>query len=362
MAAEIYHRLREQLDQYSVGYPATRSGVEISLLEKLFTEEEAELFLSLSLMLETAESVAQRTGRDPEATAALLETMTGKGLVFHRRKGEEVRYAAVPYVVGFFEFQVERMDRELARLTEDYFEEACGERMAGQRTLMRTIPVNKSLEVAWPVAPYDDARRIIKSKDRIAVARCICRVSRGLLDAGCDKPLETCFMFGSHADYYVEHNLGRLIDQEEALRILDQCQEAGLVTQPFNAVNPGGMCNCCGDCCGILRALKKHPRPIEMVVSSYYAQVDSEACTGCETCLERCQMEAVALNDDGLAQVDLERCIGCGLCVTSCPTEAVRLVQKAESPDLPANGQETYLRLAQERGTSLVPLAVLKRR
>ncbi len=47
-------------------------------------------------------------------------------------------------------------------------------------------------------------------------------------------------------------------------------------------------------------------------------------------CVERCQMDAILLDDDELAQVNLDRCIGCGLCVTTCPTEAICLEKKPE--------------------------------
>ncbi len=82
MSEKIYEKLREQLDQYSVGYPASESGVEMAILKKLFNGEEAEMFLFLSMKPETPESVAKRTGRDTEAATALLEQMLKKGLVF----------------------------------------------------------------------------------------------------------------------------------------------------------------------------------------------------------------------------------------------------------------------------------------
>ena len=41
-------------------------------------------------------------------------------------------------------------------------------------------------EMSWPVAPYEDVREIIRSKDRIAVADCICRVQQGLLEQACE--------------------------------------------------------------------------------------------------------------------------------------------------------------------------------
>ena len=69
----VYEKLREQLDQYSIGFPATESGLELKILRKLFTEEEAGLFLLLTMSLETPDSVAARTGRDLGETEALLE-------------------------------------------------------------------------------------------------------------------------------------------------------------------------------------------------------------------------------------------------------------------------------------------------
>lgn len=38
---DIYERLRERLNDLATGYPATESGVEIRILKRLFTEEEA---------------------------------------------------------------------------------------------------------------------------------------------------------------------------------------------------------------------------------------------------------------------------------------------------------------------------------
>lgn len=362
MAGEVYQALREQLDQYSIGFPATESGVELQILRRLFTEEQAEMFLQLSLMLETPEAIAQRTGRDSKATADLLHQMAEAGLIFRLRKGETLKYGAVPFVVGIFEFQLNTMDRELARMLEDYMESAYDRSMVEVGAPMRPIPVNRSIAVSHPVATYDDAREIFKNQKLIAVADCICRVHQGLLAHDCDKPKEVCFCFGSFGQYYIDKGMARQVDLEEALKILDKCDEAALVPQPFNAQNPGGFCNCCGDCCGVLRALKKTPKPVEMVVSSYFAVVDPDECTGCETCLERCQMDAIAIPDSGIAEINLDRCIGCGLCASTCPTEAIRLQLKAQDqrPSPPASGQQAYMEMAQKRGKSLIPLSMQK--
>ena len=64
--------------------------------------------------------------------------------------------------------------------------------------------------------------------------------------------------------------------------------------------------------------------------SHYIAVLDSEACSGCALCIERCQAKALKMEDDTLV-LHLERCIGCGLCVSACPLEAITLVEREES-------------------------------
>ena len=195
MPSEIYKKLQEQLDQYSCGYPTTESGVEFKILERLFTEEESEVFLSLSQMAETPEEVAQRLGRDPEVVATLLDQMADKGTVFRLRKGKTNRYGAVPFMLGFYEFQLGTMDSELSGLFEQYFEEAFLDSMGTVEPLMRTIPVHRTVEALHPVATFEDSREIVKNQQFIAVANCICRVQQGLLDKSCGKPVEVCLLF-----------------------------------------------------------------------------------------------------------------------------------------------------------------------
>lgn len=363
MTKKVYYDLREQLDQYSVGFPTIESGVEMKILEKLFSEEEAELYLNLSMMLETPESVAQRTGGELQATAALLERMFEKGLIFRLKKGDAPKYGAAPFVVGSYEYQLKNMDREFAELFDQYLVEGFGKAGIAQNAPLRTIPVNKSVEHLWQVTPYEDVKRLLESKNKIAVANCICRVQQGILDKGCGKPLEVCFQFGSHADMYVDKGMARYIGQEEALRIIDKCEEDGLVPQPFMSQDAGGMCNCCGDCCGILRSIKMHPKPAERVLTNYYAAVDTDACSACETCVDRCQMDAIKIGADELAAVDRDRCIGCGLCVTTCPSEALSLQSKPESERQtpPATAKEYIMQLASARGKSLIPISVTRK-
>lgn len=360
MGQDIYLQLREQLDQYGVGYPTTKSGVEIKILKKLFSEEEARMFLNLSLMGEPPDSIAKRLNKDVQEVASLLDHMANKGLLFRLRKKDKVLYAAIPFVIGIYEFQVGSMDKELAELMEQYLDEGFAEQMAKQTPPLRPIAVKRSVPVAWNVAPYEDAIEMIKSQKEIAVANCICRLERKLVGEWCGKPLEVCLSFGPEARYYVDSGMARWITQEEAFNIMDECEKAGLVPQPTSCQNPVAICNCCGDCCGVLRSLKKHPRPAEIVLSNYFAEVDPEACTGCETCLERCQMDAITIDMEGVASVNRDRCIGCGLCVTTCPGEAITLKPKPKRREPPIKYKDAVVKMAKERGKDLIPISFKK--
>lgn len=353
MAENIYEELRERLDQFSIGFPKTESGVEIKILEKMFDkEEDAELFLQMTPMLQEPAAIAEQAGKNLEEVTEQLEEMAKKGLIFRLRRGEKTRFGASAFVIGSFEFQLKRMDRELAELVEQYQSEGFHTNMGEFQPPLRTVPIHQSIRIDLHVAPYQNAREIIKSKNKIALADCVCRAQQKLIDKGCGKPLKSCMMFGSHADYYVENGLGNYVDQQTALKVLDNAEDAGLVVQPASTINPGGLCCCCGDCCGILRAVNQAPKPADMVLNNYRVAIDSETCIGCETCIDRCQMAAITMDDDEIARVDLDRCIGCGLCVTTCPTESIVLELKPESQRVEpfANDMELWLDTAKKRG------------
>jgi ferredoxin len=353
MADDIFRNLQKQLDGYSLGFPATDSGIEINILKELFTEEDAAMFLRLTQKLETPEDVAFRIGQPPEKVAEQLSGMYERGLLFRLKKGSVIKYGTIPFVHGLFEFQVANLDRHMADLVEKYIQEEFHNAISkGANAFLRTVPVQRTIEVLHNVAAYEDASEILRKADKIVVTDCICRKQKHLVNQGCDKPLEVCFMFGSMGQYYVDRGLGREVGTDEAIRILTDAQESGLVTQPATAQNPAGMCNCCGDCCGVLSSLRRHPKPAEMIFSNYFAVVGQDECSGCETCLEKCQMGAIKINEDELAEINLDRCIGCGLCASACPEEAIHLTLKSE--DLhripPVNSAGQMALMAETRG------------
>ena len=106
MPQDLYRRLQKQLDQYSIGFPETDSGIEIDILKYLFSEADADLFLQMTQKLEFPEEVAQRVGRPVSVVADHLEDMAGRGLLFRLEREGRARFGAIPFVHGIFEFQV----------------------------------------------------------------------------------------------------------------------------------------------------------------------------------------------------------------------------------------------------------------
>ena len=54
------------------------------------------------------------------------------------------------------------------------------------------------------------------------------------------------------------------------------------------------------------------------------AVVDAETCTGCESCVDACPVEAISMQDD-IAVVDADSCTDCESCVEVCPVEAITM-------------------------------------
>jgi Fe-S-cluster-containing hydrogenase component 2 len=52
--------------------------------------------------------------------------------------------------------------------------------------------------------------------------------------------------------------------------------------------------------------------------------VDKGECTGCETCVDICPVEAISMADS-IAQIDMDTCTECESCVAECPVEAIKI-------------------------------------
>jgi electron transport complex protein RnfB len=348
MGEDAYVRLREFMDTLPAGYPATPTGVEIKILKKLFSPEEAELTMKLKGEPEEVPAIAARVGLEESELAPRLEEMAQKGLIFRVREGNRALYQAYQFIVGIYEFQLKNLDAEFCRMYEEYLPHFGLSLRPLKTKQLRVVPVDSAIQPSFGVEGYNQIRKLVKEQKVISVAECICRKEQGLMGKECDRPKETCLGFGEFGRFYIDNGLGRAIQSDEALRILDQAEEAGLVLCPSNSRELASVCCCCPCCCPILKFGKMMPRPADIVPSYYRTDINKDRCTDCAICLERCQMGAIK-KEDGTIKIAEERCIGCGLCVSSCPEEAISLVSKPGMESPPPNVRETLRRIQDER-------------
>lgn len=349
---DVYKRLALKLDELPNGYPETPSGVEIRILRKIFSPEDAEMALKMSPFPETVEALSQRLGIPLEQMQETLDSMVHKGQIGSAKMKDQQVYMLVPFVVGIFEFQLNRLDKELADLVEEYAPDLMRTLGRTPPAIMRVVPINAQVHGKHEVHPYEDLKLTLEKAKSFQVMDCICRKESALQGHACKHSSEVCMSFSNHDGAFDRYHMGRIITKQEALQVLDKAESEGLVHCTYN-VQSGQMfvCNCCPCCCGILRGTKNFKAPHLMAKSNYVAFIDQETCAACGTCSdERCPMEAIK-EEDGLYRVDPERCIGCGVCIVTCPTESITLLRKPEelSDQPPRNIVDWYMQRADNR-------------
>jgi len=353
MTAAIYRKLATVLDTLPNGFPSTPDGLEIKLLQKIFTEDEAELFCDLKLSPETPQQIAERTGRPLEGLEAQLTSMCKRGEILGVELGGATLFAMMPWAVGIFEFQINRMDREFCELCEEYAKYFGPQLLLQQPHIMQTVPIGERIAAKQQALPYVEVSSIIENGKAFRVNTCICKKERGILDSPCKKPTEVCLAVSPVADAEVIFDWGRAISKEQAYQLLRDAEAAGLVHLTSNVGSGHNfICNCCGCCCGILRPMNEFGLT-GVVNSHFYAEIDTDDCNNCGVCVdERCQVKAIEQTDLSY-RVIKARCIGCGLCVTACPTDAIRLLHKPQDEIIvPPESQHHWNDLrAQARGT-----------
>ncbi|HWQ77737.1 MAG TPA: 4Fe-4S binding protein [Anaerovoracaceae bacterium] len=350
---DFYKELQQRLDAHPAGAPP--SPLFDRILRMLFTPEEAEIACSLTFLLQPLNKIAQKMGMDEAPLKEILERMADKGVIMARPTKEGLaRYSLLATIPGLFEIPFMRPDRtpnkeKLSKLWHDYHTESFGDAFSGSPTpQVRVVPVQSTIPSTTEILYYEQVSELIKTANFIALTDCACRNALGL----CDKPKEVCLLFDQVGEFLVERGFGRRIDQEEALKVLNLAEEAGLVHCTDNA--KGGrrtvICNCCGCCCTILRGITVCHNPHAVAHSAYVIEFSPDECIGCFSCLDsRCQVSAIQEDGDIIA-VDVERCIGCGLCASVCTTGALSMKLRAELPAIPEEPRDLLMTALNEKG------------
>lgn len=352
-----YRDLARHLDALPNGFPATESGIELRLLAKLFTPQEADLAARLRLTLESPDQIASRNGLDVRSIRPVLKSMARRGLIAFGKGETTIGYGALPFVVGIYEMQIGTIDQELAQLFEDYYHQAFHQALTQQPPVHRVIPVGQSVRTDIEIQPYESASDLLAGAAAWGVLDCICRKQKTLIGEGCEHPLDVCLAMSQTAGAFERNPVIRPLTREQALATLHRAAEAGLVHSVSNAQQGiWYVCNCCTCSCGVLRGLAELGIANVVARSAFVCRVDSDMCSACGLCLDRCQFSALDL--DGVAVVDGARCVGCGVCTLACPDHALVLWRRPEEEVKPPPPTESAWRDARAaaRGIDLQPI------
>lgn len=327
---DAYTRLARHLDALPNGFPATGSGVELRILERIFSPEEADLAAQLRLTPELPAQVAGRLGGDERELGRRLKDMARRGQIAVSRTEAGLAYGALPFVFGIYENQVGSLDPEFAQLFEAYYSEAFGRELARRPQIHRVIPVEEAVEAGIEIRPFESAAGLLSQAKAWGVLDCICRKQRALIGQACQHPVDVCMAFSPVPGAFDRNPVIQALTLEQAQAVLRRAAEAGLVHSVSNSQHDVGyVCNCCTCSCGILRGLAELGIADPVARSAFVMKVDEGRCVGCDLCLERCQFQAMSL--DGVIHIDGLRCVGCGVCALACPEGALALRRRDDS-------------------------------
>lgn len=355
MTDPIYEKLRLAIQLRGGSMPSLDCPEFFALAKYLFTPEEAELASELPLFPIPISGISDKHGKSEKELTEIFERMADNGVVFTSDRDTIRYYGLMPLLPGIFEMQflkgsVDERSVRLAHLFEGY-NQAVEQMMveidlkAIPFPMARVITVEQEIPKGFEIHPYDKVSEYIDKAEYIAVGTCYCRHYGELLGDPCSKPKEVCMGFGPDAKYIADRKFGRLVTREEALSILRQAEEAGLVHCSSNMTKyTQFVCNCCTCHCGILQSMKKYNMQGSAAVSGFITEFDPEKCSACADCVDRCPMEALIMQGDDLVFND-NLCIGCGLCSSGCPTGALQLTTRKNAPVPPRSGRELNSRL-----------------
>jgi electron transport complex protein RnfB len=332
---DVYERLRQKLDAMTKGYPKTEKGSELGFLKKVFTEEDAEIFIKFKRGLQAPGQVAKDLGMSIEAAKEKLESMSKKGLLYWERDGAEKKYRIVPFIHGIWEFNVDRIEREDAVNMGHFYMDGYGKTLMDYHIpIARVVPIRADVVPNGKLLPDDDIEAIIKKQQLIVASDCACRkvATFSKRPCHCTDDMNVCVTFGLAAEYTLETNVGhpRILTIEQTLDILRRDEKKGLFLQAAHAKDCSGFCSCAKCHCGFLMAAKIHHGTGYESWSNYKCTKDEESCIDCGKCAERCPVKAMTVNADNKSVYNRENCFGCGLCVTTCPTDSLILERKPD--------------------------------
>lgn len=336
-------------DKLAVRIGAPGSARFARILAAMMTPEEARIMLQVSAPMSAAE-IAQKVDMDEKSLQTMLDDMEQRQII---RKNKDL-YLVPNNIVAFHHGAIGWMREDLKAkvypLWGDFFYAEWRDMLvdgfirrteSGALPGHRVVPAFKALRASPDIKPeqilwYEDIEQVLQRSERISFMMCGCR---GLWRQ-CDNPVDTCLQ----VQYRTEgkRNAGETphfikppkdVTMEEALEVIGNCEDRGLVHIPLNISQGDMFCSCCDDCCMVLNPMFNRGGGIVHKIlspSRYRAKVNQELCDGCQTCIDRCMFDAIEMQPVAgsrklKSHIINEHCMGCGVCVLTCPQKALTL-------------------------------------
>jgi len=340
----------------------------VEMMDLVTTDDELDYLLQMGTGLYGGEQAAKASGMPDEEFQPFFDTMKRKGLVhieFDDDGKEEYRLNAIAvgwyeammhYIVGkpeekafsekwneFFLF-FKKFNFPPLRNIQDLFlraylkpgqdAEIMDPEIKGKNK-RKTIPISKTVSAqdsnVYPTFHVNSLIEEYADQDAIYAFPCVCRRGNNLIESPCDFdfPTESCIAFGRGGEAWANWGYGRHVTKEEAIGILTEVRDKGAVHSVIHERDDLNLpvlaiCNCCWDCCGILKPYNMGAVPLKYK-SSYIAKVkDDVDCKGCGNCEKYCPTTAMKLVDKQVT-FNGDICIGCGQCAFQCRQNNIEL-------------------------------------
>lgn len=348
----VYVRMRNRINRIGRGIGSIPNANSYELIMYLWSEEDAENYMKMPLhQVFTAANYMENTGFDEETATAILEDQANRCLIWRMRRAGLTFYSLMPYINGFWEFgELQRAYAgDVAAVAEFDSQGISGtDPNAGGGfdttfPLFRSYPIGVEVVEGDKLEPWQDWRALIKRNNKITVSPCQCRTMWNALGVPYpeEHPLNTCLSLGEMAEYFIENGIGDEITQDEAIAIVEDIIDKGMVVESICAKNADIICCCHSKSCGNLMAYRgiNGEAACAPYYSAYNLQYDADKCVKCGACVNICPMDSITMDGEGGICVMDNACVRCGQCVKACPVNARILTPVEGYPELP----EDYL-------------------
>ncbi len=358
----VYVRMRNRINRIGRGIGSIPNANSWQMIMYLWSEEDAENYMKMPLHKTfTVANYAELTGFDEAKCEEILEDQAHRNLIWRMRRGGLTFYSVMPYINGFWEFgELQRyFSGEEGAVAEFDTQGITGVDPGGETgfdttfPLFRTYPISADVCKDGKLEPYQDWRSLIMRNKTITVSPCQCRIMWEALGVPYpeEHPQRTCLSLGEMAEYFIENGIGEQITPEEAVSIVEDIIDKGMVVESICAKNADIICCCHGQSCGNLMGWRgcNGEGAAAQFFSAYTLEYDAEKCIKCGACVNICPMMSITMDGEGGTCVMDKACVRCGQCVKVCPVDARILTPTPGYPELPEDYLDCNIYFAKDR-------------